>query len=51
MTVLKAISRESYCGRSLISRNFGGSSEIASVVSWVIDCGKLKFICDKYCTA
>ena len=52
MTVLKAISRESYCGRSLISRNFGGSSEIASVVSWVIDLVSLiKFICDKYCTA
>ena len=41
MTVLKAISRESYCGRSLISRNFGGSSEIASVVGWVIDYGGL----------
>ena len=32
-TVLKAISRESYCGRPLISRNFGDSSEIVSMVS------------------
>ena len=39
-TVLKAIPRESYCGRLLISWNFGDSSEIVSVVSWNIEyCG------------
>ena len=32
-TVLKAMPRESYCGRLLISRNFGDNSEIVSVVS------------------
>ena len=32
-TVLKAIPRENYCGRLLISRNFGDSSEIVLVVS------------------
>ena len=32
-TVLKAMSRESKCGRPLISRNFGDSSEIVSMVS------------------
>ena len=31
-TVLKAILRESYCRRLLISRNFGDSSEIVLVV-------------------
>ena len=48
-TVLKAIPIESFCGRSLISRSFGDSSEIVSVASWDIDCGG--FINDKYCTA
>ena len=37
MTLLKAIPRESYCGRLLILRNFRGSSEIVSVVSKDID--------------
>ena len=32
-TVLKAIPKENYCGRLLISRNFGDSSEIVLVVS------------------
>ena len=32
-TFLKAIPRESYCGRLLISRNFGASSEIVSVIN------------------
>ena len=32
-TVLKAMPRESYCGRLLISRNFGDNSEIVLVVS------------------
>ena len=32
-TVLRAIMRESYRGRSLFSRNFGDSSEIVSVMS------------------
>ena len=37
---MEAISRESYCGRSLISRNIGDSSEIvSSVVNWDIDSG------------
>ena len=40
-TVLKAIPRESYSGRLLISRAFGDSSEIVLVVSWDIDCGGL----------
>ena len=39
--VLKGTPRESYCGRSLISRNFGDSSEIVLVVSQDIDCGGL----------
>ena len=41
MTVLKAIQRESYCRRFLISRNFGDSSEVVSVVSKDIDFGGL----------
>ena len=41
MTVLKAIQRESYCRRFLISRNFGDSSEVVSVVSKDIDFGRL----------
>ena len=36
-TVLKAIPRESYCGRLLVSGDFRDSSEIVSVVSWDID--------------
>ena len=40
-TILKAIPRENYCGRLLISRNFGDSSENVSVVSQDIDCGGL----------
>ena len=35
-TVLKAILRESYCGRLLVSGDFRDSSEIVSV-SWDID--------------
>lgn len=38
---LKAILRESHCGRPLISKNFGDSSEVVSVVSQDIDCGVL----------
>ena len=38
---LKAIPRESLCGRPLISKNFGDSSEVVSVVSQDIDCGVL----------
>ena len=37
-TVLKVILRKSYCGRLLISRNFGDRSEIVSVVSKDTDC-------------
>ena len=36
-TVLKAIPRESYCGRLRVSGDFRDSSEIVSVVSWDID--------------
>ena len=36
-TVLKAILRESYCGRLLVSGDLRDSSEIVSVVSWDID--------------
>ena len=32
-TVLKAIPRENYCRRLLISRNFGDSSDVVLVVS------------------
>ena len=40
-TVLKVILRKSYCGRLLVSRNFGDRSEIVSVVSKDTDCGGL----------
>ena len=36
-TVLKAILRESYCGRLLVSGDLRDSSEIVSVVSWDVD--------------
>ena len=41
MNALKAIPRESHCGRPLISKNFGDSSEVVSVVSQDIDFGVL----------
>ena len=40
-TVFKAIPRDGCCGRPLISRNFGDSSEIVSVVSLNKDCDGL----------
>ena len=41
MTVLKAIQRESYCKKFLISRNFGDSSKVVSVLSKDTDFGGL----------
>ena len=38
---LKAIPRESYCGRLPVLGDFGDSTEIVSVVSWDINCGGL----------
>ena len=38
---LKAIPRESYCGRFPVLGDFGDSTEIVSVVSWDINCGGL----------
>ena len=49
---MKAISKESYCGGLLTSRNFEDSSEIVSVVSEDINCaGLIRFINAKRRTA